>query len=95
MANDNTKLVRIEDKLDQVIDRLSEIEGHMGVYNEQLKHHIYRTDIAEQNLEQLEDRMGPMTDHVKMVNVVIKVAIALAGTVGFIVGIIKVVEFFK
>ena len=95
MADENNKLSRIETKLDQVIDRLGEIEGHMGVYNEQLKHHIYRTDLAEENLEQLEQRLGPVLEHVKTVNVIMKIAVAIGGTVAFIAGVIKIAEFIK
>ena len=86
--NNNSKLDRIENKVDQVFDRLGEVEGHMGVYNEQLKHHIYRTDLAESNLKMLREEMHPVRDHVKMVALIAKLAIALAGTVAFVAGLV-------
>lgn len=42
------RLDRIEEKMDKMGDKISSIDSAMGVYNEQLKYHIKRTDQVEE-----------------------------------------------
>ena len=43
-------LERVEDKLDKIDQRIDKIDKHLAVYNSELKFHIKRTDMLEQEL---------------------------------------------
>jgi len=62
----------METKLDKINERLSSIDGHLAVYNEQLKNHIRRTELLEQKMEHVDT-------HVKMVNGIVKFLMGAAG----------------
>ena len=59
------KLNRIEDKIDKIVDRISSIDSTLAGQAVELKEHIRRTEI-------LEDEVKPIKDHVSMVNGVLK-----------------------
>ena len=68
---------RIHGKLDKFDERLDNIDTHLAVYNEQLKVHIKRT-------EMLEEDVAPIKDHVNQVKGAIKlitIGCAIAGAV--------------
>lgn len=60
-----------ESKLDKIQEDVSEIKTHLAVYNEQLKIHIRRSDL-------LEEQMAPVKKHVDMVNGALKLIGVLA-----------------
>lgn len=62
----------METKLEKINERLASIDSHLAVYNEQLKHHIRRTELLEQKMEHVDS-------HVKVVNGIVKFLLGLAG----------------
>lgn len=56
----DARIIRIEDKIDKLNDRLSSIDNTLASQHESLKHHIKRTDLLEKAIE-------PVKTHVHMV----------------------------
>lgn len=74
---------RIEDRLDvlnEKIDiRMESIDGRLDTIEKvliqqeaNLKHHIYRTELAEKRLEHIEDQIVPVTKHITRIDGVLK-----------------------
>lgn len=74
-------LAKLDTKVDKLDDRLDKIDTHLAVYNEQLKIHIKRTEILEQDV-------APIKDHVSKVNGALK----LLASSGIILAIIKLIQ---
>jgi chromosome segregation ATPase len=77
------QLDRIEQKVDKLDERLDKHDTHLAVYNEQLKHHIKRTDLAESAIEKI-------MEHINKVNGALK----LATSAGIILALIKLYQTF-
>lgn len=73
------RLIRIEDKLDKIVDRLGSVDITLAKQHDQLEYHIKRTNLLEAELR-------PVRDHVNM----IKVAVKYISVIAVIVGIVKV-----
>lgn len=71
------KFKSIEDKLDKIDSRLDKVDVHLAVYNSQLKDHIRRTELLEQEIK-------PIKSHVALMNSVAKILIFLSILVGII-----------
>lgn len=76
------KLERLEDKTDKVLDQISSINITLAEQHKQLEHHIYRTDLAEKNLQILKDELVPVQKHVSQVSGVLKLIGVLASLAG-------------
>lgn len=74
-------LAKIDAKVDKLDDRLDSIDVHMAEYNEQLKIHIKRTEI-------LEEEHKDVREHIAMV----KGALKLVASSGIIIAIVKLIE---
>lgn len=74
---------RVEVKVDKVDEKLDIIDNHMGVYNQQLKEHMRRTELLEEELK-------PIVKHVSMV----QGALTVLTSSGIILGIIKLIDYF-
>ena len=59
--NNDTRLERISDTLDLIRDDISDIKVDLAK-------HIYRTDIAEENLKILRNELKPVEKHVERMN---------------------------
>lgn len=73
---------RIEVKLDSIDKRLDKIDVHLAIYNEQLKEHIRRTNLLEQE-------MKPVQEHVIAIKGIGKGIAMLATSLGIILSILK------
>jgi thiamine phosphate synthase YjbQ (UPF0047 family) len=91
---ENDRLKRIEDKLDKISDKLGETQITLAANTTSLIIHEKRTDIAEKKLNILEKELKahdkeihasfeakliPISDHVKLVNIVFKYVIPSIG----------------
>jgi predicted nucleic acid-binding Zn-ribbon protein len=85
------QLDKIEEKIDRVEDRISNIDVTLAKQAKDLEHHIFRTDLAEQNIEIIRNEMQPVKKHVALVDATLKVIGALASLTTFIFGIIKLI----
>jgi len=73
MSDDRLK--RIEDKVDKVVDQISEVNITLAKQHVSLKEHIRRTAL-------LEDKMEPIDRHVKMVNGAVKLLLIISALAG-------------
>ena len=86
------QLDKIEEKLDRVEAKISSIDVTIAKQAKDLEHHIYRTDLAEQNLEILRGEMEPVKKHVALMDASLKVIGAIASIATFIIGVIKLIS---
>lgn len=74
------RLERIENKLDKVVDEISEIKETTAKQQVSLDYHIKRTDLLEEKLE-------PVEAHVQLVSSLFKII----GGIAVIAGIVSVI----
>ena len=77
-------IAKIDAKVDKLDDRLDSIDVHIAEYNEQLKYHIRRTDI-------LEDEHKGVIKHISMV----RGALTLLASSGIILAIAKLIDYIR
>ena len=82
---------KIDGKLDKIEERLDSIDGTLIKQNKDLEHHIFRTELAEQNIEMLRIEFKPIQKRYEAVNVIFKIVGMFATGLGLIVGLAKVV----
>ena len=76
---------KIEEKLDRIDRRIDSIDKHLAVYNTQLKFHIKRTDMLEEEIKPLKAGVIKAQGAMMFVGVlatVISIGVALWGVVG-------------
>ena len=83
-----------ESKLDHVVNEITDIKIIITKQEENIRHHIYRTDLAEKSIEALRDDLKPVETHVKNVEGALKLLGALSVVVTICAGVVKVIEFF-
>jgi predicted nucleic acid-binding Zn-ribbon protein len=86
------QLDKIEEKLDRVESKLSNIDVTLAKQAKDLEHHIYRTDLAETNIELLRSEMQPVKKHVALMDASLKVIGAIASIATFVIGIIRMLD---
>jgi uncharacterized protein (UPF0335 family) len=75
------------DKLDKIIETLSEMKVVQATQASDLSHHIKRTDLLEERIEQFRAEIKPVVDHVAGIKFLGKI-VGITGTVvGILVGI--------
>jgi predicted nucleic acid-binding Zn-ribbon protein len=84
------QLTKIEEKLDKVDEKLSSIDVTLARQAKDLEHHIYRTSLAEENIELLRIELQPVKKHVALVDAGLKLVGALASATAFVLGVIKI-----
>jgi predicted nucleic acid-binding Zn-ribbon protein len=83
------QLKKIEEKLDKVEEKISSIDVTLAKQAKDLEHHIYRTDLAESNIELLRAEMQPVKKHVALMDASLKVVGAISSAAMFILGVAK------
>jgi hypothetical protein len=83
------QLDKIEAKVDKIEDSISSIDVTLAKQAKDLEHHIYRTDLAESNIELLRSEMMPVKKHVALMDASLKIIGAVASIVTFIAGVYK------
>jgi hypothetical protein len=68
------------DKLNEMDKRLDNIDITLVKQSKDLEYHILRTDI-------LQEKVAPIEKHVLLINATVKIIIALAGAISFLIGI--------
>lgn len=76
-------------KVDKLDSRLDDIDKTLVKQHESLKHHIYRTDLAEKRLEHIESAMEPIRAHVHRMDGALKFLGVLSLLLGIVFGIFK------
>jgi archaellum component FlaC len=85
-------LNRLENKIDKLDERLDSIDRTLIAQKSSLDHHIYRTELAEENIELLRKDMKPVQNHVQFVKNVMKFLVGVGAIITFVIGLL---EFFK
>jgi len=83
------QLDKIEEKVDRIESKISNIDVTLAKQAKDLEHHIYRTDLAESNIELLRTEMQPVKKHVALMDAGLKIIGALSSISMFIMGIVK------
>lgn len=83
------QLDKIEEKVDRIESKISNIDVTLAKQAKDLEHHIYRTDLAEENLEILRGEMEPVKKHVALMDASLKVIGAISSLAAFVLGVIK------
>lgn len=94
----NDKIDRVDDKLNGIDGKLESIDKTLIKQEENLKYHMLRTSLAEQNLELLKtyidqettkivEKIDPIDKHVVMVKIVAKFLTGLLALVATLAGI--------
>ena len=76
---------KIEEKLDRIDRRIDSIDKHLAVYNTQLKFHIKRTDMLEEEVNPLKSGLIKAQGAMMFIGVlatVISIGVALWGVFG-------------
>ena len=76
---------KIEEKLDKIDRRIDNIDKHLAVYNTQLKFHIKRTDMLEEEIKPLKAGVIKAQGAMMFVGVfatAISIGVALWGVLG-------------
>lgn len=80
-----------ENQLDKISDKIDEIRVDIGDIKIDLREHIYRTKLAEENIKILRDELKPVEKHVERMNGGIK----LLSLILVVAAVVKVfIEFF-
>lgn len=58
---------RLEEKLDKIVDDISEIKTTLAINTASLETHIKRTEIAEENISKIQEDIKPIKSHVAFV----------------------------
>jgi len=83
------QLDKIEAKVDIIEEKISSIDVTLAKQAKDLEHHIYRTELAEQNLELIRQEMVPVKKHVALMDAGLKIIGALSSVAMFLLGVAK------
>ena len=78
-------LEKIENKLDKIDQRIDKIDKHLAVYNSELKFHIKRTDLLEQELKPIKSSLVKAQGALCFIGIlatIVSVAVAFIGVMG-------------
>lgn len=88
MADTDDRIVRIEYKLDKVVDHLGNIDSTLAAQHESLKLHMKRSDMLEAQVE-------PLKAHVAMVSGALKLVGLITALCGGIEGVVILLEYLR
>ena len=90
---------RIYEVLDKIGDDLSSMKITIAKQEENLKEHIRRTELAEENLEMLRGEIQPLKEHVIAINSILKgigvVSVIIGSAAGFFQISKNILDFIK
>lgn len=89
------KLDKIVDKLELIDRRLDNVDVTLGQQSEQLKHHIYRSDLNEENIEMLRTEAKPVIKAYEQFGGMLKLIGGLAIVAGLVKAVIEISSFFS
>lgn len=85
-------LDRIYEKLDLIDEKLASVDKTLVEQAGDLKHHIYRTDLAEEHIRLLETKIAPLSDFHSKFSGIMKFIGVVATSITFIIGLIKLIQ---
>lgn len=90
--SDKLLLEQILEKQEKTSEDITDIKIVIARQEESLKHHIRRTDLAEENMALLREEMKPIHAHVNYINGALKFVGLLSLVAGFVASVIKIVQ---
>ena len=76
------KLNRMEDKIDLITEKLSTVDKTLERNTVSLELHIRRTNLLEAEIGNVKSEIDPIAFHVKVVQLILKTALAIAASSG-------------
>ena len=79
------ELEKIENKLEKIDERIDSIDKHLAVYNSQLRFHIKRTDMLEEEIKPLKSSLIKAQGAIMFIGLlatIISVGVAAWGVLG-------------
>ena len=79
------ELEKIENKLEKIDERIDSIDKHLAVYNSQLRFHIKRTDMLEEEIKPLKSSLIKAQGAIMFIGLlatIISVGVAACGVLG-------------
>jgi chromosome segregation ATPase len=86
---------KLNEKLDSIEREVVEIKLILVKQEENIRHHIRRTDLAEENLKELREQIRPIEKHVQHVEGALKLLGGISVFVAFVVAILEIIKFAK
>lgn len=90
---------RLYELLDKISDDISELKVTTAKQEENIKEHIRRTELAEENLQMLRQEIEPLKQHVIAINGVLKaigiISVIIGSGAGFFQIVHKVLEIIR
>jgi hypothetical protein len=83
-----------EHKLDKIDQKMDAMESRHIENSQQLSEHIYRTELAEENIAILREQIKPIEKHVSMLHGVLKFIGIVATLVSITTGVMKILGYF-
>lgn len=88
MDDDQQRIIRIEDKIDKVVDHMGTMNSTLSAQHVSLVEHIRRTEL-------LEEKVKPLESAYLMGKGALKVAAAIVATAGVLEAIITVINYLR
>lgn len=85
---------RIYEVLDKISEDISELKITTAKQEENLKEHIRRTELAEENLQMLRQEIEPLKQHVIAINGVLKIIGLISVVIGSGAGFLQIAQGF-
>ena len=83
---------RIYEVLDKISEDISDLKVTAAKQEENIKEHIRRTEIAEENLDLIRKEIEPLKEHVIVINGFLKIIGAISVIVGSVAGMIRIFD---
>lgn len=83
---------RIYEVLDKISEDISALKVTSAKQEENIKEHIRRTEIAEENLDLIRKEIEPLKEHVIVINGFLKIVGAISVIVGSVAGMIRIFD---
>jgi len=83
---------RIYEVLDKISEDISDLKVTAAKQEENIKEHIRRTEIAEENLDLIRKEIEPLKEHVIVINGFLKIVGAISVIVGSVAGMIRIFD---
>lgn len=84
-----------QDQLDRIEKKLDENTRQTIENTVNLREHMRRTDLLEQIVENTSERIVPIENHVQMMAGAFKLIVILSTIVGFVAGVLALVQYAK
>ena len=82
------RMIRVEDKIDRIVDKIGSIDVTLAAQHESLVHHIRRTDILESKIDPIVKRLDMAEGALKLLGAFL-IVIGVIESIFHILGKIK------